>query len=105
MESFQSEAEDACCHPFQSDLGVVFGVERDCVTYRFCTVRSKAFDPDYDKGEEQRPWTRPNLTLEAAEEGCHIDGRRFARCKQQKEESKRRYRRDSVKATRHGTSG
>ena len=89
----------------RSSLGVVFGVERDCVKYRFCTVRSRAFDPDYDKDEERRPWRRPKLILETAGEGHHVDGRRFERCKQQEEKSKVGYTRDSVKATRHGTSG
>ena len=74
MESFQSEAEDACCHPFQSDLGVVFGVERDCIEYGVWTVRSRAFDPDYDKGEQRCPQLRPRFTLEAAGEEHHIDG-------------------------------
>ena len=81
------------------------GVERDCVKYRFCTVRSRAFDPDYDKDEERRPWRRPKLILEAEGEGHHVDGRRFALCKQQEDKSKVRNTRDSVKATRHGTSG
>ena len=80
-------------------------VERDCLKYGVCTVRSRALDPDYDKGKEQRPRTRPKLTLEAAEEGRHIDGRRFALCKQQEDKSKVRNTRVSVKATRHGTSG
>ena len=64
LESFQSEVEDVCCHLFQ----------RDCIKYRFCTVRSRAFDPDYDKGEQQCPRLRPRFTLKAAGEEHHIDG-------------------------------
>ena len=51
----------------------MFGVERDYVKYRFCTVRSRAFDPDYDKDEERCPRLRPRFTLEATREEHHID--------------------------------
>ena len=88
LKYFRSQEQDVCDHLFRSDLGVVFEVDRDCVKSRFCTVQSRALDPGYIKGEQQCPRLRLRFTLRTTGEGHHIDGRWFARYKQQEDKLK-----------------